>query len=428
MARAAAALLGAGVAPEEPARLWRVPGRIEVLGKHTDYAGGRSLLAATEPALWVVATPRRDGRLRVLAVDRSDAVTVTLSSGVRPRAGHWSLYPATVAHRVAANFPGPLRGVDIAMSSELPEAAGMSSSSAVVVGVFLALSAREDLASRSEYRRAIPDSLSLAAYLGTVENGQSFGDLAGDRGVGTFGGSEDHTAILHGRAGRLAQFSFGPIRRERSIALPEGATFVVGVSGVVAEKTGAARDRYNRVSRLASALTAEWHDVTGERAPHLSAIASGASGAARLARAIASSPPRGEFTGEELLARLEQFVAESDEIVPAAGDALERGSLAEFGRLVDRSQALAERCLANQVEETVWLAASAREEGAHAASAFGAGFGGSVWALVDAAGAGDFIQRWRSRYLERFPGREPGSRFLVTGAGDGASEVTGSAP
>ena len=62
--------------------------------------------------------------------------------------------------------------------------------------------------------------------------------------------------------------------------------------------------------------------------------------------------------------------------------------MAAFGDLVDRSQQLAERRLGNQVPETIELARSARELGARAASAFGAGFGGSVWALVSRADAG----------------------------------------
>ena len=86
-----------------------------------------------------------------------------------------------------------------------------------------------------------------------------------------------------------------------------------------------------------------------------------------------------------LLDRFNQFVEESTELVPAAADELGAGDLDAFGRTVARSQELAERLLRNQVPETVALVRSARDHGAWAASAFGAGFGGSVWALVDAS-------------------------------------------
>jgi len=63
------------------------------------------------------------------------------------------------------------------------------------------------------------------------------------------------------------------------------------------------------------------------------------------------------------------------------------GDGAALGGLVDRSQELTTTHLRNQVPETIFLAKAAREEGAIAASAFGAGFGGSVWALVPKEGA-----------------------------------------
>ena len=61
-----------------------------------------------------------------------------------------------------------------------------------------------------------------------------------------------------------------------------------------------------------------------------------------------------------------------------------------FGKLVDESQVAAEELLGNQVPETISLAKHARALGAYAASAFGAGFGGSVWALVSRSEAEQF--------------------------------------
>jgi galactokinase len=124
---------------------------------------------------------------------------------------------------------------------------------------------------------------------------------------------------------------------------------------------------------------------------------------------------------EPARARVEQFMLESTLLVPQAGDALMRRDLTAVGALVDRSQAAAEALLGNQVSETIFLARSARELGAVAASAFGAGFGGSVWALVADRDAEAFIARWRERYLATFPehGRpRPGrAEFFITHAG-----------
>ena len=112
---------------------------------------------------------------------------------------------------------------------------------------------------------------------------------------------------------------------------------------------------------------------------------------------------------------MEQFDREAA-IVRSAADALALSELDELGRLIDESQAGAERLLGNQVAETITLARSARELGAIAASAFGAGFGGSVYALVRASEAEDFQHRWAERYLAAFPARREHATFFVTGA------------
>jgi galactokinase len=125
----------------------------------------------------------------------------------------------------------------------------------------------------------------------------------------------------------------------------------------------------------------------------------------------------------DLVTRLDQFAAEALEIIPAAGDALERGDLNALGELVDRSERGAEVLLGNQVPETVHLARSARSLGAAAASAFGAGFGGSVWALVRRDDAERFSQCWEESYLTRFPEHADRATFFVTTAGPPAMRL-----
>jgi galactokinase len=71
----------------------------------------------------------------------------------------------------------------------------------------------------------------------------------------------------------------------------------------------------------------------------------------------------------------------------------------------------------------VALARSAREMGAMAASAFGAGFGGSVWALVKRSEAFAFLSEWRAQYARAFPGHSKQSEFFITGAGPGLTRL-----
>jgi galactokinase len=420
---AARGLVDAGLEGARPVRAFFVPGRIELLGKHTESAGGSSLVAAVEQGFCLVAAPRADNKIQVTDVVSGERARFVYDPELVPAHGHWSNYPMTVARRLARNFPGPRRGVDLAFGSDLPAAAGMSSSSALIVATFLALSAANDLKSHARYARNIADIFLLAEYLGTNENGQNFGELEGDRGVGTFGGSEDHTAILCSEAGKIGQFAYCPTRFERRIAVPAGYTFVLGSSGVVAEKTGVAQELYNRASGRAAAVVQAWRAATGGGEAHLKAILDRGPDAAVQLRQVLEQVREGAFTAAELLQRLQHFSAENQEIIGAAADALEGGDLERFGCLVDRSQDLGATLLGNQVPETVALAAAARACGAAAASAFGAGFGGSVWALVRAEQAADFRKEWSDRYAGAFPQRLEAARFFHSQAGPAAFEL-----
>src|SRR5690606_33632878 len=214
--RAESALRGATGAP--PQWTWFVPGRIEVLGKHTDYAGGASLVAAVPRGFAVAATPRDDGTIAV--TDARWATQAVIEPGTTGDVRGWARYVAVVARRFADNFPGASLGVDVAIASDLPRAAGLSSSSALIVAMALVLARRGRLDTRPEWREAIRTPLDLAAYLGAVEAGRGFRGLRAAGGVGTKGGSEDHTAILASAPERLRAFTCLPMQALGEAAMP----------------------------------------------------------------------------------------------------------------------------------------------------------------------------------------------------------------
>jgi galactokinase len=382
---------------------WFVPGRIEVLGKHTDYAGGRSMVCATDRGVTARVTDRDEPGIVATSDASPDAITIGRGHGA-PAVGHWGNYVATAVARLTANF-GDLRPCQIDITSDLPLASGMSSSSALLSAVALALADHNGLPDDKAWRTTITSREDLAGYLACIENGSSFTTLAGHTGVGTFGGSEDHTAMVCGKPGQVSVFSFAPIRHEQDVPLPAGTCFVVAVSGVLAEKTGSALATYNNAAQTTARLLDKWQSSTGRTDATLAAaLASAPDAFARLFAHVKS------YNGDA--ARLRQFYEESFDLVPAAAAALTAGDLAAFGRTVDRSMELAVSDLRNQVPETVYLVQAARRLGAHAASAFGAGYGGSVWALVDEAAAPDFERAWLDAYLARF-GRRDGARTLT---------------
>ncbi|MDQ3068504.1 MAG: galactokinase [Acidobacteriota bacterium] len=378
-------------------RRFFVPGRLEVFGKHTDYAGGHTLVAAVPRGFTVHVTGTADGVVRVTD-------TVSGEQQGYPSEGHaqahvgWRRYPASVVKRLAANFPGTPLSARIDISSDLPRASGISSSSAFVVSIAEALVSRARIDETDAWRRAVLNTEDRASYYACIENGATFRELAGDAGVGTHGGSEDHAAILGSRAGHLTQYRFSPLRREQDVAMPAGWTFVIATTGVRARKAGAAREAYNRAAASAAAVHAAW------RARHPGDPRS-------LGDLVHEEALRSMELSAVLRARLEHFLAEDARVVLAAG-AFARADAAMLGDLAADSQRDADVLLANQVPETRALVDLARDNGAHAASGFGAGWGGSVWALVSGGGAEGFLDAWLASYRAAHP-HLPSTGFLA---------------
>jgi len=384
----------------EPAwRLW-VPGRIEFFGKHTDYAGGRSLVAAVPRGFAVAAHRRGDEIVRVIDARRGGEVAIPQTDATTVHDG-WATYVATAVRRLAANFPGARLGADVVVASDLPPAAGLSSSSAFIVGLVRSLLQCGALTIREEWREmGSPEA--IAGYLGAVESGASFGRLAGTTGVGTHGGSEDHTAIIACRPGVLSEYRYVPVRHLSDATLPAEWSCVVATSGVHADKIGSARDRFNRAAAAVRALVDLWHRLTGDRPASLAeALMSASDAAARLAAAIPETRI-GAFSADDLSRRLSHFLRE-DPRVPDAARAVAAGDAPVLDALARDSQADAEALLGNQVPETIALVRAARAAGAFAASSFGAGFGGSVWALVPSGEVERFGPAWVEPYKATRP-------------------------
>jgi galactokinase len=385
-----------------PERAWWVPGRVEVFGKHTDYAGGRTLVCPVPRGFGIVAGARDDRIVTVTDAFRGDSVTLAAGTEATPQTG-WRHYVDVAVRRLARNFPGCPFGADIVVASDLPRASGMSSSSALVVGVATALIAIGDVRRHRAWQANIRTALDAAGYYACIENGRRFGTLDGDDGVGTHGGSEDHAAIVEGRTETVSAFGFVPLRAIDVARVPEAWRFVLTPSGVRASKTGDAMDKYNRLSAGAGALLTLWNDDHGAGAVSLAAaLASEPAAADRLRELVRRSQVPG-WTPADLERRLDHFIAEDARVLPAL-ESFRSGDASGLGSLSAQSQDDAERLLGNQVQQTVALATAARAGGAFAASSFGAGFGGSVWALVPADAAIAFSRRWHREAFVARPG------------------------
>jgi galactokinase len=417
------------------AAAWWVPGRLEVFGTHTDYAGGRSLVAPVPRGFIFLATERPDGQIRTIDAkdvrnagesrrgSEQDAVAIS-PEHTPARFRGWRHYIEVTAARLARNFPGSSLGSEIVFASDLPRAAGMSSSSALIVGIATALVHSGNLRSRPEWQNNVHSIVDEAGYLGCVENGRDFGTLAGDEGVGTHGGSEDHAAMLAGTATACTEFAFVPLRHLETVSVPAGWTFVVASSGIGSHKTGTERAAYNRLSAGAAALLALWNSHEAPSESLGAALMSSGSALDRL-RAIAERSDVPGWSRQALRNRLDHFARE-DARVAESGLALQRADASTFGRLAAESQQDAERLLDNQVPETATLVRVALESGAFGARSFGAGFGGSAWAVIESAGSADdrlFVERWMAAYRAACPGPATRSVAFVSKPGPPVTRV-----
>ncbi len=164
---------------------WSAPGRVNLIGDHTDYNDGFALPFALPQRTTVVATPRTDGRITATSgdlepADFADDTTPGDVSG-------WAAYVAGIAWVLGEHLGAPLAGADLAISSEVPRGGGLSSSHSLECAVALALLG---LAGEEVPREE------LALLVQRAENDY----------VGAPTGLLDQTAILRSQADHLSFF------------------------------------------------------------------------------------------------------------------------------------------------------------------------------------------------------------------------------
>jgi len=201
------------------------PRRVNLIGEHIDYHGLPVLPMALQRSIRVEFSPRNDHRI-VAASDHYEPREFDWTPVLAPVArGDWENYLRAAAQAITGKW-GVLNGIDAHITADLPPAAGLSSSSALIVAFTLAL------------LRANRIDATFEELMEILPEGEHF--------VGTRGGGMDHAASLASRAGAASLIHFAPVRVDH-IPIPPDWTFLVAHSGHTAEKSGAVRERYNAV-------------------------------------------------------------------------------------------------------------------------------------------------------------------------------------
>lgn len=384
----------------------RAPGRVNLVGDHIDYADLAVLPMAIDRGITMVCRPRPDARVRIVNADpRYGEREFGLAAPILPYdAGDWGNYAKAALNGLAA-LGVPTRGFDARIESDLPPAAGLSSSSAIVVAVALA-------ALRAAGECARFTALDLAGHLAEAE-----------RYVGVRGGGMDQAAILGGRVGHALRVEFAPLR-VRPIAVPSGWSFIVAHSLESAEKSGDARLAYNERRSDVEEATRRVASALG---PH---EAPGPSRAAASCRELVESRSRGELLEaaarlpDRLCRRFRHVVTEASR-VREASSALESRALQAFGGAMSASHASLRDDFDVSTAALDELAEVAEQAGAVGARLTGAGLGGCIVALVDSARAGEVLSFLNEKfYAPRGVVEGPRLPFIASAAGPAEARTT----
>lgn len=336
-------------------RLARAPGRVNLIGEHVDYCGLSVLPMAIQREVRVLFRPRADGTVRVVNAGGFEPREFALEGEPPPSAvGDWGNYLKAAAGGLVRHY-GITRGMDALIWSDLPIAAGLSSSSALVVATALAL---------LDANEAEIDRPALMALLPQAE-----------RYVGTQGGGMDQAISLGARQGTASRIDFHPLR-VTPVPVPHDWRFVVASSLAPAEKSGPAQLAYNMRTRECSAALER---VTGALGgPHAVSYAD------LVSRIEAEELLRVAPTVLDvvLLRRFRHVVSESAR-VHRAQEAMERSDIASFGALVNASHESLRADYEVSTGALDELVGIARGAGAAGARLTGAGFGGCIVALCD---------------------------------------------
>ncbi len=375
---------------------WRAvaPGRVNLIGEHTDYNGLPVLPIAIDRAVRVEFRVTDDPEVRLRSpVARFAPLTFQLKRPIEAaEQGDWSNYVRAAARGLMEHGVELRRGIEGTVSGDVPIASGLSSSSALVVASALALLKANGVGVGSG--GASISRLDLAALLARAE-----------RFVGLEGGGMDQAACLHGVEGHALRIEFEPLR-VTPVAVPDGWRWVVASSLVRAEKSAGAREAYNARARecreAVAGVGGGYRDLVAE--PDLD-------GVVRRARGVLSP----------VLFRRFRHVVSEGRRVGLAEEAMRNGDMGRFGKLMVQShESLRDdyEVSTADLDEMVGIALKA---GAAGARLTGAGFGGCVVTLCEARTVAPVMDALAARFyaprLEGSPGRDV---MFAVKAGGGA--------
>ena len=366
-------------------RLFRAPGRVNLIGEHTDYNGGFVLPMAIERETVVAAVPRRDQKVRVYSLNRNEAAEFDLEHPGQTRRGLWLDYVEGVAQALLSREVR-LVGADLMILSDVVPGSGLSSSAALTVGTGLALC-----------RIAGLDVDKIQIALAAQQAEQTY--------VGTMSGIMDQLVAVLGRRGHALLIDCRSLEGT-PVQLNTQDVAIVVCDSMVRHQLASSEYNVRRaeceqgVKLLQSVLPAieDLRDVS-----------------------LADLDKHGAQLPETIRRRCRHVVSENDRTLRAA-ESFQAADLPEVGRLMNLSHDSLRTDYEVSCVELDTLVEIARGcEGVLGSRMTGGGFGGSTVSLVRRSALEKFKETILVRYEERC---HKTSNIFVSEAGDGAHEVS----
>ena len=344
----------------------RAPGRVNIIGEHTDYNHGFVLPMAIDRETLLLARPRDDRRLAAHAANLGMSCEKGLDVRSRDPQNPWADYILGVAEELA-KLGKPLRGADLLIIGDVPIGAGLSSSASLEMAALVLFEAMGDF---------------------HIEEAEApkLGQRVENEYLGLSSGIMDQFIIRMGRAGHAL---FLDCRSHEYDLIPvafDNACFVIANTGV---SRGLTSSKYNeRVAECAQAVDA-LREATRHQGTHLRDFSLSELGAAR------SAMP-------DVVFRRACHVISEDTRTQAACEAMRKGDAPALGVLMDESDHSLREDYEVTCEELDTMNAIARSvDGCYGSRMTGAGFGGCIVSLVQADRADAFGEQLLASYRER---------------------------
>ena len=363
---------------QEPACIVRAPGRVNLIGEHTDYNDGFVFPMAIDRATWIALRPRDDNKIAAISIDMDDRRQFALNDLIRPHKVDWIDYLIGVAWTLRERGY-KLRGWEGVISGDVPIGSGLSSSAA------LELAAARAFFCVSEFEW---DAAEMALVCQAAEN-QWLGVNCGimDQMISA-AGIEDRALLIDCRS---LQTTPAP--------LPERTSVVILDTGT---RRGLVDSKYNQ-RRAQCEAAARHFGIVALRDIELEAFEQRA------------------HELDSLIRRRARHVISENERTLQARDAMNAGDAAMLGRLMIASHlSLRDDFEVSSAALDAIVDCANAEDGCYGARMTGAGFGGCAVALVQARAADAFVERVAAKYSAA-TGNVPA--LYITTASRGAETV-----